>query len=166
MRQDGNSQIILNFLDKVLDENIKNAQNLLSLKFAIDEQRADIDKILEEVRDNLKTDLKSYISQNNEQVIRKISDLEKTISGRTVEQETELIGHRKRAEKIEIMIDGITKKGRLIKWIAILVASLATLTGGVVALEKVVADYFWPKKTDSSSTSFILPSVPEKIDSN
>ena len=46
------NQVILNFLDRMIDENVKHADALSQLRSAIAEQRVEVDELTKEIRDN------------------------------------------------------------------------------------------------------------------
>ena len=74
---DSQSQIILQFIDRIVDENIKSAESLVSLKFSVEEQRQEINEILGVLKNGLRDDIKNHVSATVGEVSGKLVEIDK-----------------------------------------------------------------------------------------
>ena len=142
MPEDATSQIVLNFLDRVLDENMKCAEALVALRCSVDEERAELAKMSNDIQFNLRVELKTLITSENvktREAVKKI--LEKLEEHEKFRKEDE-----ERLQNVDQIISEFKKKGNFIRYMAIIAASLATFGGTLYAIVKSVAS------SDNSST--------------
>lgn len=134
MPEDATSQLIINFLDKMLDENIKCAQNLSSLKFNIDEQRDQIEKMSDETLITFKNEIKKSIVEES----IKIRESTGKIFEKFAEFEKKNEEDKERLENIDQIIVDFKKRAGFLKYLAIILTSIATIIGGIATFTKVI----------------------------
>lgn len=142
------SQLVMQFLERVIDEHIASAEKLTHIKFLQQEQRSEVSEILKVLKNGLKDDLKNHFSK---EIAAVRHDYEK-LSARQDELFKELDQHRERAKGIDAVLKDIQKKGLWFRSIIVLIVSLATIAGGFVTLMRVTG---WGKET--SPTPIVTP---------
>jgi len=139
---DGQSQIILQFIDRIVDENIKSAESLVSLKFSVEEQRQEINEILATLKNGLRDDIKNHVSDRVGEVSGKLTEIDKKYD--TLVRENEK--HNERNKEIDAVLSDIRKKGMWFRGAVILISSVATIIAGFVYFSRVAGT---PKQNTS-----------------
>jgi len=130
---DSQSQIILQFIDRIVDENIKSAESLVSLKFSVEEQRQEINEILRVLKNGLRDDIKNHVSTTVGEVSGKLTEIDKKYDNLVRENEK----HNERNKEIDAVLSDIRKKGVWFRGVVILVSSVATIIAGFVYFSRV-----------------------------
>jgi len=139
---DGQNQIILQFIDRIVDENIKSAESLVSLKFSVEEQRQEINEILSTLKNGLRDDIKNHVSNTVGEVSGKLTEIDKKYDNLVRENEK----HNERNKEIDAVLSDIRKKGMWFRGAVILVSSVATIIAGFVYFSRVAST---PKQNTS-----------------
>ena len=139
---DSQSQIILQFIDRIVDENIKSAESLASLKFSVEEQRQEINEILGVLKNGLRDDIKNHVSATVGEVSGKLVEIDKKYDSLARENEK----HNERNKEIDAVLSDIRKKGMWFRGAVILVSSVATIIAGFVYFSRVAGT---PKQNTS-----------------
>ena len=148
---DSINQLILNFLDRIIDENIRTAEAMVALKNAISEQRADINKVHSELANGLKSEIKDKIleeASREREILRELKDLIRAVEGR-LETEKDRDARFEYYKKIEKQGANLTRKldsfTGMVKspktWMIIaisLIVALSSLIGGIYKLSTII----------------------------
>lgn len=126
-------QLVIQFLERVVDENIKSVEKLSNVKFIQEEQRREVAEILAVLKNGLKDDLKRHVSEESSKTRR---DVEK-LSDKYDELNKEVKEHRERSKEIDIVLKDIRNKGLWIRGFITLVVALATIAGAFITLSKI-----------------------------
>ena len=131
------SQLILQFIDRIVDENIRSAEALTSLKFAIQEQRNEINEILQMLKNEIRTDIKDHVSSKSDNfksgLIVKLEKIEAKFDTLATENRE----HIKRNEEIDRVLTDIRKKGIWFRGFLVVVTSIATIVAGAIYFSRV-----------------------------
>jgi len=150
------SQIILQFIDRIVDENIRSAEALTALKFAIQEQRNEINQILQMLKNEIRTDIKDHVNKKSEDfkadLISKLEKIEGKFDTLAVENRDNI----KRSEEIDKVLADIRRKGIWFRGFLVLITSVATIVAGAIYFSKVSGmgnpDTQQSQPTNNSST--------------
>ena len=133
---DSINQLILNFLDRMIDENTKNAEAMIALKTAVSEQRIDLDKVLAEFSNGFKSEIKDKIldeASKEREILREIKAMISAVEGKqeTEKQREERFRYYK---KLNSFIQKFESPKTWIKLGISFIVALSLLTGGVATL--------------------------------
>lgn len=128
------NQLIIQFLERVVDENIKAAEKLSAVKFLQEEQRREVSEVLTVLRNGLRDNINKHVSEESSKIRR---DYEKT-----AEKMDTLFGeikeHRERAAKIDKVLNDIERRGMWFRGIVSIIVAAATLAGGFIMLNRII----------------------------
>lgn len=142
------NQLVIQFLDRIVEENIKSSEKISNIKFVQEEQRKEVNNILAILRNGLKDDIKDHFSSELEKHIKKLEQ----ISERQNELFKEIEGHRERNKDIDEVLKDIRKKGIWFRGIVTIIVAVATIAGAFMTVSKISG---W---TNSQKTSITAPS--------
>lgn len=128
------NQLIIQFLERVVDENIKAAEKLSSVKFLQEEQRREVSEVLAMLRNGLKDDIKKHTSEESSKVRR---DYEKLIE-KIDPLFNEVKEHRKRFVRIDEVLTNIERRGMWFRGLVTIIVSISTIVGGFILLNRIV----------------------------
>ena len=124
------NQIILNFLDRMIDESIKNAEALSAMKSAITEQRTDIGEIKTEINN---------IFEKERDILQDIKD--------RIESTEERQEHKNHCKNVEKFIDQVRSPKT---WVALgvsFIVAISAIIGGVATIVYRLPE--WANKSNS-----------------
>jgi hypothetical protein len=138
--QSEQNQLIIQFLERVVDENIKTAEKMSSVKFLQEEQRREVGEVLRVLRNGLRDDIKKHISNESETTRNRFEALVVKYE-KLVEQHAELYAeikeHRERNAELDEVLKDIRKKGMWFRGAIALIVALATIAGAFVTLSRI-----------------------------
>jgi len=146
------NQIILQFIDRIVDENIRSAEALTALKFAIQEQRAEISEVLDMLKNELRRDMKDHIDKKSDLVRDEMIRQLESIEGKFDILASENKKGNDRNEQIDKVLTDIRKKGLWLRGVVVVAASLATLAAAALYFSRVTGI-----ASDKSSPAIVQP---------
>lgn len=141
------NQLVIQFLERIVDENIKSSEKISNIKFVQEEQRREVNNILSILRNGLKDDIKDHFSAELEKHIKRLGQ----ISEKQDELFKEIEDHRERNKDIDGVLRDIRKKGIWFRGTVALVVAIATIFGAVITISKITG---W---TNTQKTSTAIP---------
>lgn len=145
------NQLIIQFLERVVDENIKATEKLTHVKFMQEEQRREVAEVLAVLKNGLKDDIKKHMS---DETSKSRKDYEKLLD-KFEDLFDEIKEHRERAKEIDEVLKDIRKKGMWFRGAIALIVALATIAGAFITLSRVAG---WPQA--KQPTSIVQPQNP------
>jgi len=151
---DSINQVVLNFLDRMIDENIRSAEILAALKSEIHEQRGEVDKILRQFQNGFRTDIKTHVSQHADKQMDLLYEIKERLE--TKEEKKKRLTYY---DKIEDFIDKVQSPKTWISLFVAFVVGIATLIGGIATLVYKLPAVF-DTQTIQTPTTITPPSNP------
>lgn len=127
-----NTTLIIQFLERVVDENIKTAERMAKIEFLEEDIRKDVEEILHMLQNGLKAEIKSHVSEEFDSMKEEYRKL--------VEKHDELYKevkeHRDRNEQLDKIVSDVRKKGLWVRALIAIVVSAATVAGAVIGISR------------------------------
>jgi len=136
------NQLVIQFLERIVDENIKSSEKISNIKFVQEEQRKEVNNILDILRNGLKDDIKDHFSAELEKHIKKLEE----ISNRQNELFKEIEVHRERNKDIDGVLRDIRKKGIWFRGTVAVIVAIATIAGAFITISR-ISGWSNPQKT-------------------
>ncbi len=143
---DSMNQVILNFLDRMIDENVKHADALSQLRSAIAEQRVEVDELTKEIRDN-----RGSVTNKLNDLHERQNDLLRDILSR-LETKDDAKERKEFYKKVDKFIETVKSPKT---WIALIVSAIIGLTGLVGGVATIV--YRLPNLVKDPDTTVVQP---------
>tara|TARA_B100000614_G_scaffold262909_1_gene300987 strand:- start:478753 stop:479217 length:465 start_codon:yes stop_codon:yes gene_type:complete len=140
------NQVILNFLDRMIDENVKHADALSQLRSAIAEQRVEVDELTKEIRDN-----RGSVTNKLNDLHERQNDLLRDILSR-LETKDDAKERKEFYKKVDKFIETVKSPKT---WIALIVSAIIGLTGLVGGVATIV--YRLPNLVKDPDTTVVQP---------
>lgn len=140
------NQLVIQFLERIVDENIKSSEKISNIKFVQEEQRKEVNNILTILRNGLKDDIKDHFSAELEKHIKRLEQ----IAEKQDELFKEIEGHRERNKDIDGVLKDIRKKGIWFRGTVAIIISIATIAGAFITISRISG---WTNAQKTSTTT-------------